>query len=89
MQLPFWPCCIARCISETLRFNATGPEVVTGIVDATFVYGVTEEEHDANIVNLMTRSKERGIKTKTNKMTPPKNRQIFLPHMHAHDTQGD
>ena len=62
---------------------------VTGIVDATFVYGVTEEEHDASMVNLMTRSKERGIKTKTNKMTPPKNRQIFLPHMHAHDTQGD
>lgn len=44
---------------------------VTGIVDATFVYGVTEEEHDSNIVNLMTRSKERGIKLNKDKQDDP------------------
>ena len=35
---------------------------VTGIADDTFVYGATEEEHDANMVNLIIRSRERGIK---------------------------
>ena len=34
---------------------------VTGIADDTFVYGATEEEHDANMVNLMIKSRERGI----------------------------
>ena len=35
---------------------------VTGIADDTFVYRGTEEEHDANMVNLVIRSRERGIK---------------------------
>ena len=36
-----------------------GLKGVTGIADDTFVYGATEEEHDATMVNLMIRSRER------------------------------
>lgn len=38
------------------------PEMNHGNADDTFVYGDTEKEQDANMVNLMTRSRERGIK---------------------------
>ena len=43
-----------------LDSSLEGLEGVTGIADDTFVYGATEEEHDANMVNLMITSRERG-----------------------------
>lgn len=45
-----------------------GLKGVTGIADDTFVYGATEDEHDANIVNLRMRSRERGIKFNKDKV---------------------
>jgi len=45
-----------------------GLKGVTGIADDTFVYGATEEEHDANMVNLMIRSREREIKLNKDKV---------------------
>ena len=41
---------------------------VTGIADDIFVYGATEEKHDVNMVNLMIRSRERGIKFSKDKV---------------------
>ena len=41
---------------------------VTGIADYTLVYGATKEEHDANMVNRMIRSRERGIKFNKDKV---------------------
>lgn len=43
-------------------FQKGGLKGVTCIVDDTLLYGAPEEEHDAHRVNLMIRSRERGIK---------------------------
>jgi len=45
-----------------------GLKGVTGIADDKFAYGATEEEHYANMVNLMIRSRERGIKFNKDKV---------------------
>ena len=45
-----------------------GLKGVTGIADDTFVFGATEKEHDENMVNLMNRSREKGIKFNKDKI---------------------
>lgn len=45
-----------------------GLKGVTGIADDTFVFGATEKEHDENMVNLMNRSREKGIKFNRDKI---------------------
>ena len=41
---------------------------IASFADDTFVYRATEEEHDATMVNLMIRSRERGIKFNKDKV---------------------
>ena len=41
---------------------------MTGIADDTFVFGATEKEHDENTMNLMNRSREKGIKFNEDKI---------------------
>ena len=61
-QLPFDLIVLQDVFQKHLDSALEGLKGVTGIADDTFVYGATEEEHDANMVNLMIRSRERGIK---------------------------
>lgn len=60
-QLPCGLVVSQDVLQKHLDSALEGLKGVTGIADDTFVYGATEEEHDANMVNLMIRSMERGI----------------------------
>lgn len=45
-----------------------GSQGVTTLVDDILVYGKTREEHDANLRNVLTRSREKGVKLNSNKL---------------------
>ena len=66
--LPFSLVVSQDVFQKHLDSSLEGLKGVTGIADDTFVYGATKEEHDANMVNLMIRSRERGIKFNKDKM---------------------
>ena len=67
-RLPFGLVVLQDVFQKHLDSSLEGLKGVTGIADDTFVYGATEEEHDANVVNLMIRSRERGIKFNKDKV---------------------
>ena len=67
-RIPFGLVVSQDVFQKHLDSSLEGLKGVTGIADDTFVYGATEEEHDANMVNLMIRSRERGIKFNKDKV---------------------
>lgn len=67
-RLPFGLVVSQDVFQRHLDSALDGLKGVTGIADDTFVYGATEEEHDANMANLMNRSREKGIKFNKDKI---------------------
>ena len=54
-------------------------------MDDTFIYRATEEEHEANMVNLVIRSRERGIKFNKDKVQLKCQRVSFFGHKWTRD----
>lgn len=67
-HLPFGLVVSQDMFQKHLDSALEGLKGITGIADDAFVYGATEEECDANMVNLMIRSRERGIKFNKDKV---------------------
>ena len=67
-RLPFGLVVSQDVFQKHLDSALDGLKGVTGIADDTFVFGATEKEHDENMVNLMNRSREKGIKFNKDKM---------------------
>ena len=79
-RLPFGLVVSQDVFQKHLDSSLEGLKGVTGIADDTFVYGATEEEHDANMVNLMIRSRERGIKFNKDKVQSKCQEVSFFGH---------
>lgn len=47
---------------KELDSSLEGLTGVTGIADDNSVYGKTEKEHDDNLIKLMERAREKGVK---------------------------
>ena len=67
-RLPFGLVVSQDVFQKHLDSALDGLKGVTGIADDTFVFGATEKEHDENMVNLMNRSREKGIKFNKDKI---------------------
>ena len=67
-RLPFGLVVSQDVFQKHLDSALDGLKGVTGIADDTFVFGATEKEHDENMMNLMNRSREKGIKFNKDKI---------------------
>ena len=59
---PFGTVVSQDIFQKQLDASLQGLQGITGIADDTFVHGATEEEHNRNLVNLMKRARQKGIK---------------------------
>ena len=84
-RLPFGLIVSQDVFQKHLDSALEGLKGVTGIADDTFIYGATEEEHDANMVNLMIRSRERGIKFNKDKVQLKCQEVSFFGHKWTQD----
>ena len=70
-----------ECIDQKELDNALeGLPGVTGIADDNFVYGSTEKEHDENLLRLMERAREKGIKFNADKLQLKCDEASFFGH---------
>ncbi len=53
----------------------------TGIADDTFVYGADEKSHDENIIRLLERAKQKGVKFNPNKLQLKVKETTFFGHV--------
>ena len=67
-RLPFGLIVSQDVFQKELDTALEGLPGVTGIADDNFVYGSTEKEHDENLLRLMERAREKGIKFNANKL---------------------
>ena len=79
-RLPFGLVVSQNVFQKHLDSALDGVKGVTGIADDTFVFGATEKEHDENMVNLMKRSREKGIKFNKDKIQFKCQEVSFLGH---------
>ena len=68
IRLPFGLVVSQDVFQKHLDSAQDGLKEVTGIADDTFVFGATEKEHDESMVNLVNRSREKGIKFNKDKI---------------------
>lgn len=61
LRLPFGLVVSQDIFQKQLDTALEGLNGITGIADDTFVYGSSEEEHDANLVKLMERARDKGV----------------------------
>ena len=67
-RLPFGLIVSQDVFQKELDNALEGLPGVTGIADDNFVYGSTEKEHDENLLRLMERARQKGIKFNADKL---------------------
>jgi len=67
-RMPFGLNVSQDIFQKELDSSLEGLRGVTGIADDNFVYGSTEKEHDDNLIKLMNRAREKGIKFNKDKV---------------------
>ena len=79
-RLPFGLIVSQDVFQKELDTALEGLPGVTGIADDNFVYGSTEKEHDENLLRLMERAREKGIKFNANKLQLKCDEASFFGH---------